>query len=75
MNNKVRIIVDSAADVAENIKDKVTTLPMTLRFGETEYTDGVTITKHEFYEKLIESDALPTTSQIITNRLSQRVRT
>ncbi len=65
MNNKVRIIVDSAADVAENIKDKVTTLPMTLRFGETEYTDGVTITKHEFYEKLIESDALPTTSQIM----------
>ncbi len=65
MNNKVRIIVDSAADIAENIKDKVATLPMTLRFGDLEYTDGVTISKQEFYNKLVESDTLPTTSQIM----------
>lgn len=65
MNNKIRIIVDSAADLAESIKDKVTILPMTLRFGDDEYLDGVTITKQEFYEKLIESDTLPTTSQIM----------
>ncbi len=63
--NKVRIIVDSAADLVQNVEEKVTVLPMTLRFGETEYTDGATITKHEFYEKLIESDTLPTTSQIM----------
>ncbi len=63
-NKKVRIIVDSAADIAECIADKITVLPMTLRFGDTEYTDGVTITNKEFYEKLIESDEIPTTSQI-----------
>lgn len=63
--NKVRIIVDSATDYVDSIADKITVLPMTLRFGDTEYVDGVTITKHEFYEKLIESDELPTTSQIM----------
>lgn len=63
--NKVRIIVDSATDYVESIADKITVLPMTVRFGDTEYIDGVTITKHVFYEKLIESDELPTTSQIM----------
>lgn len=63
--SNVRIIVDSATDYVESIADKITVLPMTVRFGDTEYTDGVTITKHEFYEKLIESDELPTTSQIM----------
>ncbi len=63
--NKVRIIVDSAADLAQGVSDKVTVLPMTLRFGDEEFTDGVTINKQEFYSKLIESDELPTTSQIM----------
>lgn len=64
-NNKVRIIVDSAADLADGVAENLTVLPMTLRFGETEYIDGVNITNKEFYEKLIESDELPTTSQIM----------
>lgn len=59
----VRIIVDSTADLSARIKDKVTVVPLTLRFGDEEYIDGVTITKTEFYEKLIESDVMPTTSQ------------
>lgn len=63
-NRKVRIIVDSAADFAPSVDEKLTVLPMTLRFGDTEYTDGVDITNKEFYEKLIESDDIPTTSQI-----------
>ena len=64
MSKKVRIIVDSAADLAQGVADKLTVLPMTVRFGNTEYIDGVTINNKEFYEKLIESDEFPTTSQI-----------
>ncbi len=60
----VRIIIDSAADMRENLKEKFTVLPMKISFGETEYTAGVDITNREFYEKLIESDTLPVTSQI-----------
>ena len=59
----VKIIVDSTADVSAKIKDELTVVPLTLRFGDEEYIDGVTITKTEFYEKLIESDVMPSTSQ------------
>lgn len=58
-----RIIVDSTADLMPEFKSCVHTVPLTLRFGDEEYIDGVTIDHKTFYEKLIESDVLPTTSQ------------
>ena len=60
---KTRIIVDSTADLTPHFKERVHTVPLTVNFGDTEYVDGVTIDKKEFYEKLIESDVMPTTSQ------------
>ena len=62
-NNKVRIIIDSTADVAPELRSRFTVLPLVLRFGDEEYLDGVTITSEQFYEKLVESDVMPTTSQ------------
>lgn len=59
----VRIVIDSTADLAPEIKNNVDIVPLTIRFGDKEYIDGVTITHKEFYEKLIESDVLPYTSQ------------
>lgn len=69
--NKVKIFVDSATDLVDSVAEKVTVLPMTVRFGDTEYIDGVTITSKEFYEKLIESDELPTTSQIMPHAFAE----
>ena len=63
MNKKVNIIVDSTADITEDVKERLTGVPLTLRFGDEEYIEGVTIQKKEFYQKLIESDVLPKTSQ------------
>ena len=60
---KTRIIVDSTADLVPEIKARVSTVPLTVHFGQEEYIDGVTIDNKTFYEKLIESDVLPTTSQ------------
>ena len=60
---KTRIIVDSTADLAPEVKECVHTVPLTVRFGDEEFIDGVTIDKKTFYEKLVESDVLPTTSQ------------
>ena len=60
---KVRIIVDSTADLIPEVKEKVTVVPMTVRFGDEEFIDGVTINHKEFYEKLVETDVMPTTSQ------------
>ena len=55
--------MDSTADLTPWGRSRVEVVPLTIRFGEEEYTDGVTIDSHTFYEKLIESDVLPTTSQ------------
>ena len=63
MQLKTRIIVDSTADLVPEIKERVYTVPLTVHFGQEEYIDGVTIDKHRFYERLVESDELPTTSQ------------
>ena len=60
---KTRIIVDSTSDLMPEVKERVNVVPLTLHFGEDEYIDGVTIDHKTFYEKLIESDVLPKTSQ------------
>lgn len=62
----VRIICDSASDITKEMAQQwdVTVLPITVIFGEETYLDGVTMSHEEFFEKLIETDELPTTSQI-----------
>lgn len=67
MQLKTRIIVDSTADLGPEIKERVYTVPLTVHFGQEEYIDGVTIDHKTFYEKLVESDVLPTTSQATPN--------
>lgn len=70
----VRIIIDSTADTDESTAKRLTVVPLTIYFGEEEYTDGVDITHKEFYEKLVESDVLPTTSQVIPHQFSEVFR-
>lgn len=62
----IRFIIDSASDILpEEAKALgLIHLPMTIMFGDTAYRDAVDLTHQEFYEKLIESDELPKTSQI-----------
>lgn len=60
----VKIIVDSTVDLAPEIRSKVSAVvPLCVRFGDEEYKDGVTITAQKFYEMLVCSEELPTTSQ------------
>lgn len=62
----IRIITDSASDIsqAEAKALNIEVLPLKTIFGEDEYLDGVTIDHVTFFHKLIESDVLPTTSQL-----------
>ncbi|MBQ4100844.1 MAG: DegV family protein [Oscillospiraceae bacterium] len=60
---KTKIIVDSTLDLMPEIKSRVSVVPLTVHFGDEEYIDGVTIDHKTFYEKLVESDVLPSTSQ------------
>ena len=59
----VKIIVDSTADLQPEIAAKVGIVPLSVHFGDREYVSGVNITPQKFYEMLVESDELPTTSQ------------
>ena len=60
---KTRIIVDSTADLMPEYKERVKVVPLTVHFGDEEYVDGVTIDHKTFYEKLVETDVHPSTSQ------------
>ena len=59
----VKIVLDSTVDVNPEIKNKFVIVPLNVRFGDTEYQDGVSITPEKFYEMLVASAELPTTSQ------------
>ena len=59
----VKIVVDSSVDLAPEVKAQVKTVALSVLFGEQEYKDGVTINPEKFYEMLVESETLPTTSQ------------
>ncbi len=60
----IRIITDSASDIVGNEREDLMILPITITFGEEQFQDGVNLTHQMFYEKLIESDELPVTSQV-----------
>ena len=59
----VKIIIDSTVDIAEKYSSQFTVVPLTVSFGDTDYVDGVTINKQEFYRKLVSAPELPKTSQ------------
>ena len=60
---KVKIVVDSTADMPPQVERRVKLVPLTVHFGEKEYISRVDIDGKKFYEMLVESDTLPTTSQ------------
>ena len=72
----IRIITDSASDItqAEAKEMNLTVIPLKTIFGDREYLDGVTLDHETFYHKLIESDVLPTTSQIAPFDYEERFR-
>ena len=59
----VRIITDSTVDIPDKYSSLFTVVPLTVSFGETDYIDGVTINKQDFYRMLTSSPELPKTSQ------------
>ena len=62
----IRLIIDSAADILpEEAKALgMIHLPLTIRFGEEEFEDSVTLTHAQFFEKLVSSRDLPATAQV-----------
>ena len=60
----VRIVTDSSFDLPQELADSlgVTIVPLSVRFGDTEYIDRTTITTDEFWAKCAQSPVLPETA-------------
>ena len=60
----VRIVTDSSADLPadEVARLGVEVVPLSIRFGDEEYTDGVDLSVAQFYEKLASASTLPETA-------------
>ena len=71
---RIRIITDSASDLRPPHRPEVTVLPRTITFGSEQFLDGVELSQRQFYEKLIEGEDLPTTSQIAPAQFEEAFR-
>ena len=60
----VRIVTDSSCDLPQGMADSlgITIVPLSVRFGDTEYIDRTTITTDEFWTKCSQSPVLPETA-------------
>jgi len=63
--SKVAIVTDSTANIPPELLSQynITTVPLFLIWGDKTYKEGIDIQASEFYDKLVQSDTLPTTSQ------------
>ena len=69
----IRILIDSASDISiEEAKTLgISMIPLTIKIGDKQYYDGVDLLPKEFFEKLIEENELPKTSQITPFRFEE----
>ena len=59
----IQIVIDSTTDLSAQAAKRVKVVPLTIHFGDREYVSGVDMNARTFYETLVSSKALPTTSQ------------
>lgn len=71
---QILLFTDSASDMIPPYARQLRVLPMTVSFGEQSFRDGVELSHRSFYEKLVESDTLPTTSLIGPGIFSEAFR-
>ncbi len=60
----VRIVTDSGCDLSPEAAEAlgITVVPLSIRFGSTEYTDRVDLTPEQFYAEMETQDELPETA-------------
>ena len=67
----VRIVIDSTADLKESLQGRFPVVPLSIQFGDESFIDGVTINHEQFYEKLVNGDVMPSTSQPTPDAFAQ----
>jgi DegV family protein with EDD domain len=60
----IRIVTDSTCDLPEHLirENHITVIPMFINVGEQTYRDRIDISREEFYQRLPEFKAVPTTA-------------
>lgn len=60
----IKIVTDSTCDLPRSVIDEqnITVVPCYINFDDQSYLDGVELSRQEFYQRLLDSDSLPTTS-------------
>jgi DegV family protein with EDD domain len=60
----VKIVTDSVSDIPASVVKEldISVIPVLVRFGLETYRDGIDINNDQFYEKLVTSKVVPTTS-------------
>lgn len=61
---RIRVVTDSACDLSAELTaaNDVTVVPLSIRFGSEEFTDGTTLSTEEFWTRCAKSEVLPETS-------------
>jgi len=60
----VKIVTDCLGDIPSKVAQElgISVIPLSIHFGNEVYLDGVDLTTEQFYQKLVSSKTLPTTS-------------
>lgn len=72
--SKIKIITDSTSDLPKGIAEKydIEVLPLTIFFDKDEYRDWIDIAPKAFFERMRNSEKLPTTSQVNPNSFQEK---
>ncbi|MCB5942729.1 DegV family protein, partial [bacterium 210820-DFI.6.52] len=62
--NNLKIVCDSLSDISKELRDRydIEMVPLTVRFDDKEYRDGIDLEPKEFYD-MLRDGKLPQTSQ------------
>lgn len=69
----IKIVTDSTANLPKSLVNEynITVIPTYVHFDKQTFLDGVDLSSSEFYEKLVASPRLPTTSQASVNDFTE----
>ena len=72
----IRIVTDSSCDLPGDLAaaHRIAVVPLTIRFGDEEFTDGVDLSGDEFWDRVAGDDALPETATPSVGRFTEAYR-
>lgn len=62
---QIHVVTDSGSDLPVKLREElgIQVVPLTVRFGDEVFKDGVDLTAAEFYARLKQETRMPSTSQ------------